>query len=54
MGTMAYVRQQLHDANRYREEWAPYERSPSGRRRPQADAALSAWGEVLEGKPCWW
>jgi imidazolonepropionase-like amidohydrolase len=50
MGTMAHARQQLLDATRYHEEWALYERSPTGRKRPRFDAGLAAWREVLEGK----
>ncbi|HVR72461.1 MAG TPA: amidohydrolase family protein [Vicinamibacteria bacterium] len=50
MGTMALVRQALLDAVRYREEWAAYEKSPAGRRRPVYDASLEAWGEVTAGR----
>ncbi len=39
MGTMAYVRQSLLDAARYREEWAAYEKAPAGRKRPAYDTA---------------
>ena len=38
MGTVAYVRQALYDAARYRDEWAAYERAPAGRKRPRYDA----------------
>ena len=48
MGTMAYLRQALHDTRRYREEWTAYEKSPLGKKRPQYDAALAAWQDVLE------
>ncbi len=49
MGTMAYARQALLDAARYRDEWAAYERSPRGRKRPTYDPALAAWQGVLAG-----
>jgi imidazolonepropionase-like amidohydrolase len=50
MGTMAYARQALADAARYRDEWAAYERSPAGKKRPRYDSALAAWQDVLAGK----
>jgi imidazolonepropionase-like amidohydrolase len=50
MGTVAYARQSLDDAIRYRDEWAAYERSPSGKKRPRYDAALAAWQDVLGGR----
>src|SRR5207249_699720 len=50
MGTVAYARQSLDDAIRYRDEWAAYERSPSGKKRPRYDAALAAWQDLLAGK----
>jgi imidazolonepropionase-like amidohydrolase len=50
MGTMAYVRQALLDAGRYREEWAAYERAPGGRRRPAYDKRLAAWQDVAAGR----
>jgi len=50
MGTMAMARQALADAGRYRDEWAAYERSPAGRKRPRYDSALAAWQDVLAGK----
>jgi imidazolonepropionase-like amidohydrolase len=50
MGTVAYARQSLDDAIRYRDEWAAYERSPAGQRRPRYDPALAAWQEVLAGR----
>ena len=40
MGTMAYARQALLDAARYRDAWAAYEKAPRGRKRPRYDAAL--------------
>jgi imidazolonepropionase-like amidohydrolase len=50
MGTVAYARQSLDDAIRYRDEWAAYERSPADKRRPRYDPALAAWQEVLAGR----
>ena len=50
MGTVAYARQALYDAARYRDEWKAYEAAPRGRRRPAYDAALQAWQDVLAGK----
>jgi imidazolonepropionase-like amidohydrolase len=50
MGTIAYARQALYDAGRYRDEWKSYEAAPRGRKRPRYDAALQAWQDVLAGK----
>ena len=50
MGTVAYARQALYDAARYREEWKAYEAAPRGHKRPMYDAALQAWQDVLAGK----
>ena len=50
MGTVAYARQALYDAARYREEWKAYEAAARGHKRPAYDAALQAWREVLAGK----
>ncbi len=50
MGTVAYSRQALLDAGRYRDEWAAYEKAPRGRKRPRYDAALQAWTDVLGGR----
>jgi imidazolonepropionase-like amidohydrolase len=50
MGTMAYARQALLDATHYRDEWAAYEKSPRGRKRPRYDPALAAWQDVLGGQ----
>jgi imidazolonepropionase-like amidohydrolase len=50
MGTVAYARQALYDAARYREEWKAYEGAARGHKRPAYDAALQAWQEVLAGK----
>jgi imidazolonepropionase-like amidohydrolase len=49
MGTLAYARQALLDAARYRDEWAAYEKAPLGRKRPRYDAALQAWLPVVQG-----
>ena len=50
MGTLAHARQSLLDARRYGEVWSAYEKSPSGRRRPEYDAGLAAWLDILEGR----
>jgi imidazolonepropionase-like amidohydrolase len=50
MGTVAYARQALYDAARYREEWKAYEAAARGRKRPTYDATLQAWQDVLAGK----
>jgi imidazolonepropionase-like amidohydrolase len=50
MGTVAYARQALLDAAHYRDEWAAYERTPRGRKRPRYDAALAAWQDVVAGR----
>jgi imidazolonepropionase-like amidohydrolase len=50
MGTVAYARQALHDARRYRELWSAYEKSPAGRKRPAYDPALAAWDDVIAGR----
>src|SRR5262245_25414532 len=50
MGTMAYVRQALLDAGRYREEWAAYEKAPAGRKRPAYDRRLAALQDVAAGR----
>jgi imidazolonepropionase-like amidohydrolase len=50
MGTVAYLRQALYDAQRYRDAWADWERQPRGKKRPHYDAALAAWQEVLAGR----
>ncbi len=50
MGTVAYLRQSLYDAQRYRQLWAEWERAPRGRKRPRYDAALAAWQDVLAGR----
>jgi imidazolonepropionase-like amidohydrolase len=50
MGTVAYARQALYDAARYRDEWAVYERAPRGKKRPRYDARLVAWQDVLAGR----
>ena len=50
MGTMAWARQSLLDAARYRDEWAAYEKAPRGKTRPRYDPALAAWQDVLAGR----
>jgi len=50
MGTVALARQALYDARRYADEWAAYEKSPWGKKRPRYDAALAAWQGVVSGK----
>jgi imidazolonepropionase-like amidohydrolase len=50
MGTVAYVRQALYDARRYREAWTAYDKAPAGRKRPAYDAGLEAWGDVMSGR----
>ena len=50
MGTVAYARQALYDAARYRDEWKAYETAARGHKRPAYDPALQAWQEVLAGK----
>jgi imidazolonepropionase-like amidohydrolase len=50
MGTVACARQALYDAQQYREEWAAYDRSPRGKKRPRYDAGLEAWQDVLSGR----
>jgi imidazolonepropionase-like amidohydrolase len=50
MGTMAYVRQSLLDAGRYRDEWAAYEKAPAGRKRPAYDKRLAALQDVAAGR----
>jgi imidazolonepropionase-like amidohydrolase len=54
MGTVAMARQALYDGQRYREEWAAYEKAPAGKKRPKYDSALEAWAEVAAGRlPLW-
>ncbi|HET8644964.1 MAG TPA: amidohydrolase family protein, partial [Vicinamibacteria bacterium] len=46
--------QALLDGQRYREEWAAYEKAPAGKKRPKYDSALEAWAEVAAGRlPLW-
>jgi imidazolonepropionase-like amidohydrolase len=54
MGTVAMARQAIYDGQRYREEWAAYEKAPAGKKRPKYDSALEAWAEVASGRlPLW-
>jgi imidazolonepropionase-like amidohydrolase len=50
MGTVAYARQAMYDAKRYRELWAAYDKAPAGKKRPAYDPALDAWNDVLSGR----
>lgn len=50
MGILAYVKQGLLDARRYREAWEIYRREPRQLRRPETDRALEALVPVIEGK----
>jgi imidazolonepropionase-like amidohydrolase len=50
MGVFASLRQMLLDAQRYRESWQIYERTPRGIRRPEMDKSLAALLPVLEGR----
>jgi imidazolonepropionase-like amidohydrolase len=50
MGTVAYARQALYDARRYRELWTAYEKAPAGKKRPAYDPALAAWDDVVAGR----
>jgi imidazolonepropionase-like amidohydrolase len=50
MGLLAYVKQTLLDAERYRDAWAIYNRSPRGLQRPDTDRALEALVPVVDGR----
>ncbi|QQS47946.1 MAG: amidohydrolase family protein [Acidobacteriota bacterium] len=50
MGVFAYLRQMLSDARHYKEEWARYEKSPRGAKRPEINASLAALQPVIDGK----
>lgn len=50
MGILAYVRQGLADAARYRESWEIYRRDPRKLRRPETDRSLEALIPVIEGR----
>lgn len=47
LGVFAAIRQMMHDANRYREVNAVYEKNPRGVRRPDQDKSLAALVPVL-------
>ena len=47
LGVFAAIRQMMHDANRYREANAVYEKNPRGVRRPDQDKSLAALVPVL-------
>jgi imidazolonepropionase-like amidohydrolase len=50
MGTLAYARQALLDAARARDAWGAWEKAPRGQKRPDYDAALAPWQQVLAGR----
>lgn len=50
MGILAYVKQGLLDARRYREAWEIYRREPRQLQRPETNRALEALVPVVEGK----
>lgn len=50
MGVMAYLRQNLLDAQHYKAEWDNYEAHKRGTRRPEPDKALEALVPVIMGK----
>src|SRR5262249_59682347 len=50
MVTMAYVRQARLAAAHYRDEWAAYEKSPAGRKRPSYDRRRAAWPALAPGR----
>jgi imidazolonepropionase-like amidohydrolase len=50
MGTVAYARQAMYDARRYREAWTAYDKAPAGKKRPAYDPALDAWNDVISGR----
>jgi imidazolonepropionase-like amidohydrolase len=49
MGTFAFLRQSLLDAQHYREEWARYNKSPRGAQRPAVNKSLAALQPVING-----
>lgn len=49
MGVFAYLRQMLLDAQHYKVEWARYNKSPRGARRPEVNASLAALQPVIDG-----
>lgn len=50
MGTFAFLRQSLLDAQHYREEWARYNKSPRGAQRPAVNKSLAALQPVINGE----
>lgn len=50
MGTFAYLRQMMLDAQHYRDEWDYYSKSPRGKTRPQHNKSLEALIPVVNGK----
>lgn len=50
MGVFAYLRQMLLDAQHYKEQWARYDKSPRGAKRPEINSSLAALQPVIDGK----
>jgi imidazolonepropionase-like amidohydrolase len=50
MGTMAFIRQTMHDADWHARAHAAYQRSPQGVQRPETNAALQALVPALRGE----
>ncbi len=50
MGTFAFLRQSLLDAQHYREEWARYNRNPRGAQRPAVNKSSAALQPVINGE----
>ena len=50
MGTFAFLRQSLLDAQHYREEWARYNSNPRGMQRPAVNKSLAALQPVINGE----
>jgi imidazolonepropionase-like amidohydrolase len=49
MGVFAFLRQSFLDAQHYRDEWARYNKSPRGAKRPQVNKSLDALQPVITG-----
>ena len=52
MGTVAYARQALYDAARYREEWKAYEAAARGHKRPAYDPASRPGRTCSRARSC--
>lgn len=50
MGSVAFIRQTMHDADWHMRAWAAYNRNPAGLRRPEMNAALAALAPALRGE----